>query len=314
VPFLRDQYVATAARDVGVPIAVRPYEVLGPLIPAAIRRILDLPAYWLVLLVIEFPAIYLTGSIALARAVTAREASPASRRLAAALAALAVVSLAVSWLLISTILNNDLGWRAVLPGVLVLTVFAAVGVSRWLAAPVPSAAAAALVLFALGMLDSFDFVRDNVTGTEASSAAAFATSPELWAAIRRHSAPDERVGNNPLYLADETVRPVNISWALLADRRSCFAGWDLARAYVALPGARIDQLEELFERAFAGQGSPEEIRSLADRYDCRLIVLTPSDGAWTQDEFAASAAYRLVEEKAGKWRLYRATIGGKSPS
>jgi hypothetical protein len=103
--------------------------------------------------------------------------------------------------------------------------------------------------------------------------------------------------------------PVNISWALLADRRSCFAGTDLALPYVALPPAEIRRLQALFERVFAGAGTPDEIRLLALRYDCRVIVVTAGDGAWQQDEFAASPFYRLAEETPGKWRIYRAVAG-----
>ena len=124
------------------------------------------------------------------------------------------------------------------------------------------------------------------------------------------AAPDERVANNPTFLGDMVRWPVNISWALFADRRSCFAGWDLARPYVALPGHAIDALDRLFKRVFAGDASPEEVRSLASAYDCRVVLVTPADGAWEHDVFAASGAYRLVNEKADAWRIYRARAGG----
>ena len=65
----------------------------------------------------------------------------------------------------------------------------------------------------------------------------------------------------------------------------------------------------LFERVFAGAGSPQDIRDLATRYDCRVIVLTPSDGAWRHDLFATDGHFRLVEENPGRWRIYR-VIGG----
>jgi hypothetical protein len=35
-------------------------------------------------------------------------------------------------------------------------------------------------------------------------------------------------------------------------------------------------------------------------------VLTPQDGAWSRDPFAASALFTRVEEADGKWRIYRA--------
>jgi|HubBroStandDraft_1064217.scaffolds.fasta_scaffold00101_40 hypothetical protein len=304
-PFVQDQILGTAARGVGLPIALQPYEVLGPFIPDSLRPVLDPPAYWLVFLIIEFPAIFPAGCLTLWRVVGAAETPRADRRLAWCFALLAATGFAVTSLFASTIANNDLGWRAVLPALMVLTIFAAVGLSRWLGTRALAPAAAAILLFLLGLPDGLGFVRANATGIANPSAAVFARSPELWDRVRRHSAPDERVANNPLFVAGMVTWPVNISWALLADRRSCFAGRDLALAYVSLPSGDIDGLEALFERVFAGQGSPAEIRLLARRYSCRVVVVTAEDGAWRDDGFAASDAYRLVEENPGKWRIYR---------
>lgn len=306
-PLLRDEYIATAARASGAPIAFSPYEALGPIMPSWLRHLLDLPGFWLVALPIQFPAIYLAGSIALTRVIAGRATAPDEKRLAIGFAVLTLAGFTIAWLLVSTIANNDLGWRAILPGVLALTAFAAAGLSQWIAAPAPITAAAAIGLFLLGVPDGIGFIAANATGIRASSDAAFARSPELWAAVRRHAAPGDRVADNPLYLADMVRWPINISWALFADRRSCFANWDLARAFVALPMSQIDELEILFERVFAGNATPAEVRSLATSYDCRVIVVTPSDGAWSQDDFAAGGAYRLVEEKAGAWRIYVAS-------
>ncbi|MGO8919055.1 MAG: hypothetical protein ACLQJR_24400 [Stellaceae bacterium] len=232
-PLLRDEYGATAARAVGVPIAFYPYEVWGPLIPDGVRRILDLPGYWLVLLVIEFPAIAIAGGVSLAHLLAQREAPP-ERRLTLALAAMAGTGLVITWLFVSTIANNDLGWRAVLPAVLVLTVFAAAGLTRWLASPARRAAAAALVLLALGLPGGLKLLRDNAVGISAPSDSEFASSTALWQAVREETAPAERVANNPLFLGDMIRWPVNLSWALFADRRSCFASWDPA-------GRRVDK-------------------------------------------------------------------------
>ena len=104
-----------------------------------------------------------------------------------------------------------------------------------------------------------------------------------------------------------TPWPVNISWALLADRRSCFAGRELALVYTTLGPQRTDEISAQFIRTFAGEGSPADIEELATRYDCRVIVVTVADGAWVRDPFAASPLYRLVDEKAEQWRIYRTT-------
>jgi hypothetical protein len=303
-PFLGDEYAATAARQLGAGIVLRPLAVLGPFVPDTVRRIADLPAYWAVLLVIEFPAIYFAGTWAMAGALGDRSAAPAQRRLVVGFAVLAGASFGIPWLFASTIANNDLAWRGVLPGIFVLTIFAAAGIARW-TAMARARATAAFVCIALGIPGGIGIAWENAVGLPTASAAALAASPEMWAAVRRHAAPDERVGNNPLFLDDSVRWPVNISWALFADRRSCYAGWNLARAFVPLPEPEIDRLETLFDRVFAGHGTADEVRDFATRYRCRVIVVTSRDGAWNSDPFAASLYFHLVEQKEGQWRIYR---------
>jgi hypothetical protein len=233
-----------------------------------------------------------------------------------ALAVLVLASLVVAWLLASTLgENNDLGWRAILPGIIALTVFAAIGVSRWIVARAHisggdiaiSLAAVGIVLF--GLPDGVDLVRADLMGRRVSVPAAleFAAAPDLWAAVRRHAVGQERVGNNPRNLAAMTSWPVNISWALLSQRRSCYAGRELAVVYSTLPPTQREQIDAIFVRVFAGDGSSDDVRELATRYACRVVVLTASDGAWAKDPFAESALYQLVEERLGRWRIYRAT-------
>jgi hypothetical protein len=306
LPILHDQWVTTSWRQSGFPIGLDPYELLGPLFPESMRRILDGPAFWLVLLVIEFPAILITGAIVLARTV-AFEADTQRKEIAAVLAALAFVCLIVAWLVTSRLgEHNDLGWRAVLPAVFVLMIFAAVGLTRWVARRDYAAAGAALVALGLAVPDGIKLIAGNATGHPAPSARAFAQAPELWAATRAHTAPGERVANNPLYLGDVTSWPVNISWALLANRRSCFAGREVVLAYVPMPHARREEINAQFIRVFAGQGSAGDVRDLAQTFHCRVVVITPSDGAWSNDPFAASPLFHLVEMKPDRWKIYRA--------
>jgi hypothetical protein len=301
-PLVHEEYAATAARSLGAPIVFRPFPVLSELLPPSIRKPLGLPAYWIILLGIQLPAIYFTGIAAMVGAIR-RTRSP-ERQLVVALALLATASLAAPWLFASVIANNDLGWRGVLPGVLVLTVFAAAGLSQWLR-PSRRWAILAVICWALGVPGGWLIARENAVGFPSATAAILAETPAMWVAVRRHSAPDERVANNPLFLADTVRWPINISWALFADRRSCFAGWNLARAFVPLPRADIDQVNALFERVFAGNATAQDVSALADTYDCHVVVVAASDGAWDRDPFAESRRYRLVDEQAGKWRIYR---------
>jgi hypothetical protein len=306
VPFLHDQVAATAQRSGGFPVGIDPYEVLGPWFPEHLRRILDLPAFWLVLLVIEFPAILITGAIALAGPLLSGPET-ARKRITAALVALVVASVIVTWLLTSRLGDhNDLAWRAVLPAVLVLIVAASVGLTRWMSQRAYGAAFAAIGALILALPGTVDLAVRNAAGHPSGSAAALAHAPALWAAVRAHTATDERVANNPLFLADATPWPVNISWALLANRRSCYAGRELALAYVPLPDARREAINAQFIRVFDGQGSASDAGALAAQHACRVIVITPADGAWTTDPFAANPSFQLVEYEPDRWKIYRA--------
>ena len=91
-----------------------------------------------------------------------------------------------------------------------------------------------------------------------------------------------------------------------ANRTRAAKGKPPFEVHAALPADAIDAADRLFKRAFAGDASAEEARSLARAYGCRLIVVMPSDGAWQRDVFAGSGGYRLVGEKPGGWRIYRA--------
>jgi len=305
-PLLRDQLAVTAGR--GSPVARQFYPALESYFSDSLRAVLDPPAFWVVLLPIELPAVYVIGMIALAQLFSSHKFEDDRSRVVRAVAALALTSLAVCWLLTSTLAeNNDLGWRAVLAAAMALTVLAAAGLAWWIAARAHVLVTAAGVAIILGLPGGVDLIRTYVMGRIAPAARLFAASPELWAAVRRHSGPAERVGNNPLFLRAMTPWPVNISWALLSDRRSCFAGRELALVYTTLGLQRTEDINSLFIRVFGGDGSPAEVRELATEYDCRVVVVTAADGAWARDPFATSPRYRLVDESAEQWRIYRAT-------
>lgn len=306
-PFLHDQYVAAAARGAGVPIAIQAFPVLGAAFPEAVRRALDVPAYWLVHLAVEFPAIYPAGAIALVLFARRRTLSLGQGDVVVALASLTVASLLVGALGASTIAeNNDLGWRAVLPGVILLTVFAAAGLSQWLSRPASRLWPLAAAGIMLGLPEGLQLVYGNAFPRPAESAAVFARTPGMWEAVRRHSSGPERVGNNPRFLRDLTPWPVNISWALMSNRRSCYAGLDLVIPLTSLTPERRNEIDARFARVFDGAAETDDVAQLASRYDCRLVAITAQDGAWERDPLATSPFYRLVDSDPAGWRLYRA--------
>jgi hypothetical protein len=111
-----------------------------------------------------------------------------------------------------------------------------------------------------------------------------------------------------------TPWPVNISWALLADRRSCFAGNELAIAFAPLSRQRRGEISEQFRRLYAGEGSADDPRALAEMYGCGVVLITARDGAWARDPFADSPLYRLAETDPQAWRVYVAARNARDPA
>ena len=304
-PFVLNQSAAVRARGGGIPITVSHYRVFGEFLPLALRRMLDIPGYWLVILPIELPAIFFAGVIALIAAP--RGLLPRAEKLTVALlACLAGAGLMVSWLLVSTLgNNNDLGLRAIIPAEIVLIIVvaaAAAGLAKGRLRIV--VVAIALTGLVLSLPDTAKIIHDNAAGRQRPGGVAFAQSPELWAAVRRYAPRPARVANNPLFVNELTPWPVNISWALLADRSSCFAGLDLALAYTSLPPERRAAINAQFVRVFAGEGTTDDVHAMATQYGCDVIAIVPTDGAWDRDPFARSSDYRVAETRDRSWKIY----------
>lgn len=305
-PFALDQVATVAARHDPHPVIVHPFAVLGDVFPDRLRHILDLPGYWLIELPTQFPALYPAGAIALWAALRSIGAAQEKAALAC-FSCLAGAGLCVAWLLASTLGdNNDLALRAALPAVMVLTIAIAAGVLRGPYRPLIGAVS--LCGLILGLPNSVHLVRSDIAGDYVTAAKLFVQSPALWQAVRRYAAPGARVANDPLYLQHLTPWPANISWALLSDRSSCFAGRELAVAFAPLPAPQREAINAQFVRVFDGQGTPADIDQMAKVYRCDVAVVVPQDGAWKNDPFASSPDYRLAESQDGRWRIYVSTV------
>ena len=114
----------------------------------------------------------------------------------------------------------------------------------------------------------------------------------------------------PLFLQDATPWPVNLSWALLSDRRSCFAGRELTLVYARSSRARLEKSTRSSFASSTARARPTISAIWRWSSDAALVVVTAQDGAWTRDPFAASPYYRLVESKADAWRIYKGSAVG----
>jgi hypothetical protein len=303
-PFIVAQLGASSARHAGLPIALQPQEVIGDAMTAKLRALFDLPAFWLLMLPVEIGAAYVIGIGALI--TTLRRRASTDRTAIVALATATVAALGCAWLLVSTLaVNNDLGWRAMLLASCLLIVFAGIGMARWIEARRWWPIGIALAFFAAGFPETIAQAQRDVAGHRKDDSALFAAAPTLWARVRDFAGVDDRIANNPLAMRSLTPWPINLPWSLLADRRSCYATWELTQVFSSIPHDRLHAIDDQFVRVFAGRGDAGDVRDLATVYDCRVIVVTPEDGAWSHDPFRDSPWYELVDEQADRWRIYR---------
>jgi len=303
-PLLLDQFYTAGLRG-GHPIGVTPFKVLGDDVIGRVGLVANWAAYWLIFLIVEFPAFYIAGLVGTCLFVKDATLDADRRLVVRAFATMLGVSLLAAWLLVSTLAeNNDLGWRAVLPAVFMLMIFAAAGIARLTQRRLSFALAAALILIVLGLPDAFLLMRENVIVAPNPTSKSFAATPALWEAVRRVSGPDERVANNPEFLERATPWQANISWALLSDRRSCYAGQLFMEPFTTLSAVRLAQIKTQFVRVFSGDADAEDVATLVTQYECNVVVLTPQDGAWNHDPFAASSYYRLADASPA-WRIYK---------
>jgi hypothetical protein len=280
----------------------------------------DFFGYWAVRLPLDLAPVYVGGLLGLLGVgLLARNASAGLRRDLPVWLVLAIVPFLATQFLQSTLANNDLGWRAFMVGLFVLTGWSAV-VLRHLfdfsrltvLAVVPAILMVASLPSGLIWLGSMSIPALN-TRPMTEQHRVFASDPEIWAAVRRHTLPRESVLNNARSRDEITPWPANIGWALLSDRRSCIAGWEWLRAYALLRRDRLVDIIALSERFFAGDASAADEARLQDELGCRTVLVTPQDGVWRRRALASPERWHLVEEQPDRWRIYRAVGRGGLP-
>jgi hypothetical protein len=294
LPMFLAEVQAARARGGGSGLSLSPYAVFG-----GASHWLDVPGFWFFLLPFAWPAAVPLGVAGVWR----RYRAGSDTALLRCLCLFGLMCLCVAWLLRSTIDNNDLGWRAGLPALLVLTGCAAVWLDHLAVKKAWLALGLCCGIAALGVPDTVRMVGEYASGQLPGDAASFARSAALWQAVRRHTRPTDRIANNPRFVGAATPWPVNISWATLSDRPSCYAGWATVIAYGALPRQQLLAVNDRMTRVFDGAPLADDVGALAQTQNCTAAVITPEDGAWLHDPFANASDYTLAEAGPA-WRIY----------
>ncbi|WEX91692.1 hypothetical protein PZN02_005987 (plasmid) [Sinorhizobium garamanticum] len=273
---------------------------------------LDVPGFWLVLILLEFGIIYLSFIIwSLARPL---EDIKRYAHIDRAFFVSVLAPLLCTQLLHSVIMYNDLGWRVLIPSILVMTALTAALFSTQIGKSTligRLTTMTAIILLTPSILSGAKSVYSNtfrfrVEGPETEEGTAFKASPDMWKAVREVTPPNEAVANNPLDLASVTHIPGNISWAILSQRRHCGTTVGFLRAYAAqLTPEQASDVYNFFVDAFEATATEDQLRVMKDKYLCKTLVVTSRDGLWGKPVLDNNSVYKLISEKKGKWRIYR---------
>ena len=274
--------------------------------------IINVLAYWSILLFLDLGFAYLLTLVSLLNSRKIVAGSPQLERIIL-IAAFAPLVLAESFQ--SVIFHNDLAWRAVIIAVFALTIIASrfcvaiveEGNPRWRIALLVATAVVLMPQIFTNLKFAWSAaVSPSLYGIETADTQAFKLAPEVWQAVREVTPPDEAVANNPDSFAKLTPWPGNIGWALLSDRRNCAAGLEWLRAYAPqLTVERAEQINNFFKNVFAGAITSEDFRTLRETYNCKTILVVPTDGLWNSDILTDNPYYKLAASADGRWRIYR---------
>jgi hypothetical protein len=266
--------------------------------------------YWIHLLPLSFGAIYLIGLPAM---FLWRPQSLAQRTLHAMALAATVSFLLVSQFIRSTILANDLGWRAVNVPVMLMLVWAAIAITSLLdrsdLAPVKwrllgcvaklrdVAISCAIGILTLGLFATVRLVAQPIPilPAEAEEHRLFAQQAWAWEIVRRYTKPTDLVQASPDAFPDVTPWPISLPYHLMADRATAFACLGTGRAYAfRYPAIDANRQYHLIHDAFVAQPKPKTLQTLHDQLHIMAIVVTPQDGIWPTQVIEQSGLYRCV--------------------
>ena len=282
-------------------------------------KIAHVVSFWIVLLPLHLGLAYVLGLWQLRRPPAA--ASSEQFLFWALSIAVILVSFLITQFVKSTVTRNDLGWRIILPALLILTANAGVTVGRWLeglgqapinvqarlrTAALLVAAAIAVPLTLLGIRAAAEqFVpADQHAQLPVQVHRVLAAQPAAWREVRARTNPTDLVVSNPKAFDDAPEWGANLPWALFADRSSLLssANWAALLSLQLQASGIVEDYANLLDRLFAAHATASDVDALAGRLNVRMIVVTPLDDLWANDGTIVGRFERVAE--GVDYRLY----------
>jgi hypothetical protein len=220
----------------------------------------------------------------------------------------------------SVIINDDLGWRVVLPPVLLLTIWTAVAITGWLETlryskfgELPRAAIAGLsmVVFlgTMGIGSTARFLADAVKEQKVDYATMtllrhFRLQPLAWSRVRELTSTRDIIAVNPESFKQVTSWTANAPFSLFGDR--CTLVSDSSTPLVFSHHAdrsRFTSDLAFVTNFFNGTPGKRDIWRLAVRFRARALLVTPLDALWNNGALDGNRYYNLAVETPD-YRVY----------
>ncbi|HCR3073981.1 TPA: hypothetical protein ON345_004030, partial [Escherichia coli] len=176
-------------------------------------------------------------------------------------------------LLKSQIANNDLGWRAILPAVLVSSSLIAISIEKLKREAITCIS---LIVVAISLPSAIDFSRNLLQGDFRNDNVKIISS---LLDITNNTEPTDRILINPRKFEGRDVLDGNVLPSIIMDRNSCFTNLSYAYAFSNQWGESIGYYWNALKEFYAGHASNEDLAKMK-KLKCTKLVILPGDGIW----------------------------------
>ncbi|MEM7019842.1 MAG: hypothetical protein AAF512_21210 [Pseudomonadota bacterium] len=282
--------------------------------------------FWLKLLPVTLGIIYLAGMFSLVTRSGKYEDREEKIFLILSIATVIGYLLVVQFTK-SAIKNNDLGWRSMLPPLMLLTVWGAVALTELAGVEKPSEkwrlnrfidswrksiTVFIIVSLTLGIFSTFKTLHipapkyKRPSPAELEQRQDFFKQPEMWAKVREYAAPTDLVQANPDAHRLLSTKPSMQPYSLLADRATPILNTDYSYvfSYRYDPAQRKRQYEQV-RMAFSENSTKEAFLYLRDTLQIKVLLVNKLDGVWDSPVIDESLVYENVYA-AEDYKVYRA--------
>ncbi|OUD14148.1 hypothetical protein [Thioflexithrix psekupsensis] len=277
-------------------------------------KIMHVPLFWVQFLPLNLGIFYAVGLLTL---LLRQAATPEIRNFRYLSLGAAVTFLLIVQFVQSEFWNNTFGWRTVLVPVMLLLVWAGVGLSDLLDSQLArvggwrglslvirgqcllvAVTMLGVMLGALATLHVYrlpDPARSTLSEREWQERRSFLLHAKVWEKVREWVGPNELVQVNPDGYHTLTPWPATLPYALFADRAVAYANVEYSTVFAyRYDAAQNRQTYALMQEIFSAQTSREALMRLRDVFKVKAILVDWLDPAWHGSAIAESGIYREV--------------------